>query len=96
MLPLFHVEIRHSVKLKLFPWNHFTLFTLIYGKIFGSYKITCQPDDAELQAVDIDFIPPLKWVSMMEKLEKATGEKPPALETLETEGVIFLPQLSFC
>jgi len=44
----------------------------------------------------MDFILPFKSVSMMEKLEKATGEKSPDLETLETGGVIFLPQVSFC
>lgn len=32
----------------------------------------------------------------MEKLDKSTGEKLSALDTLETKGVIFLPHLSFC
>lgn len=52
----------------------------------GGYKITYHPDGPEGKAVEIDFTPPFKRVSMMEELEKVLGERLPAPENLDTEG----------
>uniref|UniRef100_A0A8C0JEN6 Lysine--tRNA ligase n=1 Tax=Chelonoidis abingdonii TaxID=106734 RepID=A0A8C0JEN6_CHEAB len=53
--------------------------------VTGGYKITYHPDGPEGKAVEIDFTPPFKRVRMMEELEKVTGEKMPAPESLDTE-----------
>ncbi|XP_017875260.1 lysine--tRNA ligase isoform X1 [Ceratina calcarata] len=59
--------------------------------IHGSYKITYHPDGPEGEAVEIDFTPPFKRVSMMETLEQVLKTKlPPAdkLNTPETNQIL--------
>ncbi|XP_067393604.1 lysine--tRNA ligase-like isoform X2 [Emydura macquarii macquarii] len=64
--------------------------------VTGNYKITYHPDGPEGKAIEIDFSPPFKRVSMMEELEKAIGEKLPAPGSLDTEEAEqFLDKLCF-
>jgi lysyl-tRNA synthetase class 2 len=50
----------------------------------GSYKITYHPDGPEGEAVEIDFTPPFKRISMMSALEEAMKEKLPSPDQLMT------------
>jgi lysyl-tRNA synthetase class 2 len=62
------------------------LISQLVFKLFGSYKITYNPegkDKPDAKVIEIDFTPPFKRFSMIETLEQATGEKFP--EKLETE-----------
>lgn len=52
--------------------------------IHGSYKITYHPDGPEGEAVEIDFTPPFKRLSMMETLEQVLKTKLPPPEKLNT------------
>ncbi|OAD55628.1 Lysine--tRNA ligase [Eufriesea mexicana] len=59
--------------------------------IHGSYKITYHPDGPEGEAVEIDFTPPFKRISMLKALEEVLKIKlPPAneLNTPETNQIL--------
>lgn len=50
--------------------------------IHGSYKITYHPDGPEGEAVEIDFTPPFKRLSMMKTLEEVLKIKLPSADKL--------------
>lgn len=52
--------------------------------IHGSYKITYHPDGPEGEAVEIDFTPPFKRISMMKTLEEVLKVKLPQADQLNT------------
>ncbi|XP_029040693.2 lysine--tRNA ligase isoform X2 [Osmia bicornis bicornis] len=52
--------------------------------IHGSYKITYHPDGPEGEAVEIDFTPPFKRISMMKTLEEMLKVKLPQADQLNT------------
>lgn len=52
--------------------------------IHGSYKVTYHPDGPEGGAVEIDFTPPFKRVSMMKTLEEVLKVKLPPADELNT------------
>ena len=58
--------------------------------IYGSYKITYHPDGPEGEAVEIDFTPPFKRISMIKTLEEILKIKltPSDLSTPETNQVL--------
>lgn len=59
--------------------------------IHGSYKITYHPDGPESEAVEIDFTPPFKRLSMIKTLEEVLKIKlPPAdkLNNPETNQIL--------
>lgn len=58
--------------------------------ICGSYKITYHPDGPEGEAVEIDFTPPFKRISMIKTLEEILKIKlpPSELSTPETNQVL--------
>ncbi|XP_071948365.1 lysine--tRNA ligase-like isoform X2 [Antedon mediterranea] len=51
----------------------------------GSTKVTYHPDGPDGQAVEIDFAPPFRRVSMISELEKILKTKFPPLDQLDTE-----------
>ncbi|XP_076232745.1 lysyl-tRNA synthetase isoform X2 [Calliopsis andreniformis] len=62
--------------------------------IHGSYKITYHPEGPEGEAVEIDFTPPFKRVSMMKSLEEALKVKLPPPDELNTpEATKMLSEL---
>lgn len=50
--------------------------------IHGSYKITYHPDGPEGEAVEIDFTPPFKRLSMIKTLEEVLKIKLPSADKL--------------
>ncbi|XP_078045606.1 lysyl-tRNA synthetase isoform X1 [Augochlora pura] len=52
--------------------------------IHGSYKVTYHPEGPEGEAVEIDFTPPFRRVSMMKTLEEVLNVKLPPAEELGT------------
>lgn len=59
--------------------------------IHGSYKITYHPDGPEGEAIEIDFTPPFKRVSMIKSLEEILKFKlplPDKLNTPETNQIL--------
>lgn len=52
--------------------------------IHGSYKIMYHPDGPEGEAVEIDFTPPFKRISMMKTLEEVLKVKLPLADELNT------------
>lgn len=50
--------------------------------IHGSYKITYHPDGPENEAVEIDFTPPFKRLSMIKTLEEVLKIKLPSADKL--------------
>lgn len=59
--------------------------------IHGSYKITYHPDGPEGEAIEIDFTPPFKRVSMIKTLEEILKFKlplPDKLNTPETNQIL--------
>lgn len=58
--------------------------------IYGSYKITYHLDGPESEAVEIDFTPPFKRISMIKTLEEILKIKltPSDLSTPETNQVL--------
>jgi lysyl-tRNA synthetase class 2 len=57
------------------------LFSGLVKHLFGTYKITYHVNGHDQPPVEIDFTPPFKRFSLIEDLEKATGEKfPPSTE----------------
>jgi lysyl-tRNA synthetase class 2 len=62
--------------------------------LFGSYKVTYHINGPDAAPVEIDFTPPFKRLSLIEDLEKATGEKfPPATELSTPAANKFLDNL---
>lgn len=62
--------------------------------IHGTYKIKYHPDGPEGEAVEIDFTPPFKRVSMIKTLEEKLKVKFPEAEKLNTkEACKFLSDL---
>ncbi|CAF0753763.1 unnamed protein product [Adineta ricciae] len=62
--------------------------------LFGTYKIAYHMNGPDQAPVEIDFTPPFKRLSLIEDLEKATGEKfPPATELGTSESNRFLDNL---
>jgi lysyl-tRNA synthetase class 2 len=62
--------------------------TLVAGMvkaIRGSYKIQYHPDGPEGKAIDIDFTPPFRRISMISGLEEAIGRKFPSPAEFHTE-----------
>eukprot|EP00747_Dinoflagellata_sp_TGD_P162929 gnl/TRDRNA2_/TRDRNA2_181096_c0_seq1.p2 gnl/TRDRNA2_/TRDRNA2_181096_c0~~gnl/TRDRNA2_/TRDRNA2_181096_c0_seq1.p2 ORF type:complete len:556 (-),score=165.44 gnl/TRDRNA2_/TRDRNA2_181096_c0_seq1:41-1708(-) len=59
------------------------LFSSMVLNIKGSYKIEYHPDGPEGKAVEIDFTPPWRRISMVEEIEKKTGKKIPRDFTAE-------------
>ncbi|KAG7208825.1 hypothetical protein KM043_015013 [Ampulex compressa] len=53
--------------------------------IHGTYKITYHPDGPEGEAVEIDFTPPFKRISMMKTLEEILKTKLPPPDELNTD-----------
>lgn len=56
--------------------------------IHGTYKIKYHPDGPEGEAVEIDFTPPFKRISMMNSLEEALNVKLPEADRLNTPEAI--------
>lgn len=57
------------------------LISGLVKSLFGTYKIAYHVEGPDKAPVEIDFTPPFKRFSLIEDLEKATGEKfPPATE----------------
>ena len=57
------------------------LISGLVKSLFGTYKIKYHLEGPDKAPVEIDFTPPFKRFSLIEDLEKATGEKfPPATE----------------
>jgi len=52
--------------------------------LFGTYKIAYHLNGPDQAPVEIDFTPPFKRLSLIEDLEKATGEKFPLATELTT------------
>ncbi|PNF37990.1 Lysine--tRNA ligase [Cryptotermes secundus] len=62
--------------------------------IHGTYKIKYHPDGPEGEAVEIDFTPPFKRISMFTSLEEVLNVKLPEADRLESpEAVKFLSDL---
>ena len=62
--------------------------------ITGDYKIVYHPDGPEGRAVEVDFTPPFRRISMMSGLEEHLGIKLPAADQLGTEEArLFLDNL---
>jgi len=62
--------------------------------LFGTYKIAYHLNGPDQAPVEIDFTPPFKRLSLIEDLEKATGEKfPPATELTTLASNKFLDNL---
>uniref|UniRef100_A0A1L8DFK5 Lysine--tRNA ligase n=1 Tax=Nyssomyia neivai TaxID=330878 RepID=A0A1L8DFK5_9DIPT len=62
--------------------------------IFGGYKVSYHPDGVDGDAVEIDFTPPFKRISMISTLEEVLKVKFPAADTLTTpEANAFLSRL---
>ena len=62
--------------------------------IHGSYKISYHPDGLEGEAVEIDFTPPFKRISMFASLEEVLKVKFPDPDKLGTpEAAKFLSDL---
>lgn len=62
--------------------------------IYGSYKITYHPEGLEGEAMEIDFTPPFKRISMFETLEEVLKVKMPEPDKLGTpEATKFLSDL---
>ncbi|KAM4721794.1 lysine--tRNA ligase isoform 2-T2 [Rhinophrynus dorsalis] len=53
--------------------------------ITGSYKVSYHPEGPEGQAVEIDFTPPFRRISMVQELEKALGKKLPPTDQFDSE-----------
>jgi len=51
------------------------LFSAMVLNIKGSYKIEYHPDGPDGKPIEIDFTPPWPRISMVEEIEKKTGEK---------------------
>uniref|UniRef100_A0A6Q2YL71 Lysine--tRNA ligase n=1 Tax=Esox lucius TaxID=8010 RepID=A0A6Q2YL71_ESOLU len=54
--------------------------------ITGGYKVKYHPEGPEGQAVEIDFTPPFRRISMTHDLEKEMGVKFPATDTYDSDG----------
>ncbi|KAG7267127.1 hypothetical protein CRUP_021777 [Coryphaenoides rupestris] len=54
-------------------------------EITGGYKITYHPDGPEGEAIEIDFTPPFRRLSMTGDLEKQMGVKFPLPETYDSD-----------
>ena len=52
----------------------------------GSKKITYHPEGPEGEALEIDFTPPFRRVSMIDELQKILKVQFPPLEKLHTDG----------
>ncbi|CAF1337154.1 unnamed protein product [Adineta steineri] len=62
--------------------------------LYGTYKISYHMNGPDEAPVEIDFTPPFKRLSLIEDLEKATGEKfPPATELTTPAANKFLDNL---
>ncbi|GAB0097261.1 Lysine--tRNA ligase [Sergentomyia squamirostris] len=62
--------------------------------IFGSYKVQFHPDGPDGEAVEIDFSPPFRRISMIASLEEKLNVKFPPADSLTTpEANAFLSQL---
>lgn len=62
--------------------------------IHGTYKIKYHPDGPEGEAVEIDFTPPFKRISMFTSLEEVLNIKFPEADRLGSpEAVKFLSDL---
>ncbi|KAB1280732.1 Lysine--tRNA ligase [Camelus dromedarius] len=61
------------------------MITGVEKHITGSYRVTYHPDCPEGRASEINFTPPFRKISMVEKLEKALDMKLPETNLCETE-----------
>jgi lysyl-tRNA synthetase class 2 len=52
----------------------------------GGYKVTYHPEGPEGEAVEIDFTPPFKRVSLIKDLEKLLNVTFPSATTFDTES----------
>ncbi|XP_014668686.1 PREDICTED: lysine--tRNA ligase-like [Priapulus caudatus] len=61
-----------------------SIFNSMVKSIFGTYKVVLHPDGPEGRAVEVDYTPPFRRISMLPAIEKALSVKLPPYDQLNT------------